>query len=87
MVVVVVMQHYIAGLVEAAETLPDVNAVLRQFHVASLQRHIAVDVVCCQGQTWVKVVARNNKALTTDLNGMLHFRLNHGGDDELAYWW
>ena len=62
---------YVAGIVKAAETLPDVTSVLRRFHLPSLQRHVVVDVVCCQGQTWVKFVARNSKALTMDLNGIL----------------
>lgn len=61
--------YHLQGIVEAAETLPDVTAVLKRFHIASLQQHIVVDVVCCRGQMWVKVVARNSKALTTDLNG------------------
>jgi len=61
----------LVGIVEAAEVLPDVTAVLKRFHVAALERHIVVDVVCCRGQTWVKLVARNTKALTTGLNGKL----------------
>ena len=63
--------YCIAGVAEAAKNLPDVTAVLKRFYVPSLQRHVVVDVVCCQGQTWVKVVARNNKSLTTDLIGKL----------------
>lgn len=61
--------YHLQGIVEAAETLPDVTAVLSRVHLPSSQRHVVVDVVCCQGQTWVKVVARNSKALTVDLNG------------------
>jgi len=61
----------VAGIVRSAEALPDVTAVLKRFRLSSLQRHVVVDVVCCQGQTWVKVVARNSKALTRDLNGKL----------------
>jgi len=58
-----------AGIVEAAEKLPDVTAVLRRVNIPSLEHYVVVDVVCCQGQTWVKVVARNSKALASDLNG------------------
>jgi len=57
--------------VEAVETLPDVVAVFKRFHLASLERHVIVDVVCCHGQTWLKLIARNSKALMTDLNGKL----------------
>jgi len=65
------MVWHIAGVAEAAETLPDVTAILSRVYLPSIQRHVVVDVVCCQGQTWVKVVARNSKALTIDLNGKL----------------
>ena len=56
---------------EAAEKLPHVTSVLRRFRLPSAQRPVVVDIVCCQGQTWVKVVARNNKSLTVDMNGKL----------------
>jgi len=58
----------VVGVVEAVETLPGVSAVLRRVHC---HHHcdLVVDVICCQGQTWVKVVARNSKALMKDLNG------------------
>jgi len=60
-----------AGVVEAAEMLDGVTSVLKRFHVPSLDRHVVVDVVCCQGQTWVKVIAKNSKALASDLNGKI----------------
>lgn len=61
--------YHLQAVAEAAETLPDVTAVLHRVRLPSTQHHVAVDVVCCQGETWVKVVARNSKALTIDLNG------------------
>jgi len=61
----------VAAVAEAAEMLRDVTAVLHRVHLPATQRHVTVDVICCQGQTWVKVVARNSKALTMDLNGKL----------------
>jgi len=66
--------------VEAAETLPDVTAVLSRIPLPSSHHHVVVDVICCQGQTWVKVIARNSKALTIDLNGKLLLMLRTLGD-------
>lgn len=63
---------YCAGIVNAVEKLPDVTEILRRFTSAYLKHPVTVDIICDGGQTWVKVIACNVKALTTDIDGTVN---------------
>jgi hypothetical protein len=60
--------YHLEGIVNAVEKLPDVTEILRRFTSAYLKHPVTVDIICDGGQTWVKVIARNVKALTTDID-------------------
>ena len=51
-----------SAIVERLEELPDVTAVLKRFHSPG-GASVEVDVICNEGYTWVKVVARKAEAL------------------------
>ena len=63
-----------AGILEAVETLPDVDHVLQPFSCPGLEFPLVVDVVCNQGYSWIKVVARNAQALHLRWAGTLSTR-------------
>ena len=51
------------GIVVAMETLPQVTSILQPFPWAASPHPLLVDLVCNQGYTWVKVVARKAQAI------------------------
>ncbi|ELU06361.1 hypothetical protein CAPTEDRAFT_204981 [Capitella teleta] len=64
---------HIQGIVEAAETLPNVVLILHTFCSRDQPHPIVVDVVCNHGYTWVKVIARKPEALHLVYSGQGQF--------------
>ena len=53
----------IEGIVAAIETFPNVTHVLHPFHCPGYEHPLVVDVICNNGYSWVKVIARKAQAL------------------------
>jgi hypothetical protein len=65
--------YHLQGIVTGAERLPGVTRVLHSLHSPRLKHSVIVDIVCNEGQTWVKVIARNAKALASDIDERQEF--------------
>ena len=50
-------------MVDVIERLPNVTMALQPFPLPDNERPLCVDVVCNDGFTWVKVIARKAQAL------------------------
>lgn len=54
---------HLEGILTAVETLPGLVEVLKPFPCPTSAHPLVVDLICNQGYTWVKVVARKAQAL------------------------
>ena len=70
--------NFFPGILESVESLPDVVEVLHPFSCPGLQ--CVVDVVCNQGYSWVKVIARNAQALHLRWAGQFFFFYHDSGN-------
>jgi len=60
---------WFSGIITVAAKLSNVTHVLRHFATSGSDDGVVVDVICNYGQTWIKIIARNSKALNYDIAG------------------
>ncbi|WAQ93916.1 CG025-like protein [Mya arenaria] len=66
------INHYV-GVIHTARVLPQVTHILHAFTCPGRTEPLHVDVVACEGNVWVKVVARKAQALHLIFNGQGQF--------------